>query len=255
MNAPVTVSRESTNELLAAFGKAVANDIALLARLHRSEVTADTAAALRDQRFPLALALKASDREAESVRAMLYEEVVCWPGNFPRNIREELAADFAAIYLNNYCNASPQESYWLDDEHLAWQEPMFAVREVYRRHGIEVKNWRDQADDHLAPQLEFIAWLLASPTEEHLQTVAEFLDEHLLLWLGDFAARVAKRCETPFYAGLALLTHDYIDKLRNVLAQLLDKPRPDPEETLKRLKRENSVPEPVKFMPGIAESW
>ena len=38
---------------------------------------------------------------------------------------DELAADFAAIYLNNAYGASPYESVWLHDEHLACQQPMF----------------------------------------------------------------------------------------------------------------------------------
>ena len=39
--------------------------------------------------------------------------------------RDELAADFAAIYLTHGLSASPYESVWLDEEGLAMQGPMF----------------------------------------------------------------------------------------------------------------------------------
>ena len=256
MTAAATTRAASTGNLLATFGAAVAADLSLLASLHGRELDAETARSLRRMRFPLSLVIDAKGSETESVRTMLFEEICRWPSDFPATLRDELAADYAAIYLNNYCNASPQESYWLDEDHLAWQAPMFAVREAYRSHGLEVRNWRIQADDHLTPQLEFVAWLLSdADADGRLAETAAFLDEHLLLWLEDFATRVARRCETPFYAGLALLSWHYVDALRNILAEILDTPRPDREQTLQRLKRERSTPEPVKFMPGVSESW
>jgi TorA maturation chaperone TorD len=49
-----------------------------------------------------------------------------------------------------------------------------------------------------------------------------------LRWIEEFAERVADRCSTRFYAGLALLTAAYLDELRDLLARLLDQPRPAP---------------------------
>jgi len=242
--------------LLQTFRTAVADDLALFARLHGGEMTAETANALRAREFPLSLALTMEAGEARSVQTMLYEETRCWPADFPESLRDELAADYAGIYLNNYCNASPQESYWLDEDHLAWQTPMFEVRKVYARHGLEVANWRIQADDHLSPQLHFLAWLLEQDDDQsHLADVADFLDEHLLLWLGDFSSRVARRCSTPFYAGVAILTNHYCETLRDVLAEMLEKPRGDRDEIIARRKRENSEPVAVKFIPGAQPSW
>jgi len=227
-----------------------------LASLHAGELGEAQVSKLHAQKFPLSLALTFEQKEARSVVTMLYEEICRWPRDFRADIAAELAADYAAIYLNNYCNASPQESYWLDDDHLAWQEPMFQVREIYAKHELEVTNWRIQADDHIVPELQFLAYLLGLPNpSEHLGEVAKFLDEHLLLWLGDFSHRVARRCETPFYAGLALLTNNYCETLRDLLALILDQPRLDRDAVLQRLKREKAEPVPVKFIPGGEVSW
>jgi len=45
----------------------------------------------------------------------------------------QLAADFAAIYLNHSIQASPCESVWLDEEGLMRQQPMFKVNAIKLR--------------------------------------------------------------------------------------------------------------------------
>jgi hypothetical protein len=62
------------------------------------------------------------------------------------------------------------------------------------------------------------------------------LDEHLLRWLPDFAARVAARAETPFFAVLGRLTFAWCEQLRDLLAESLGEPRPTREELEARLK-------------------
>lgn len=56
----------------------------------------------------------------------------------PASSVDELAADYAAIYLTHALRASPHESVWRDDDHLMLQGPTFAVRAFYRRHGVQV---------------------------------------------------------------------------------------------------------------------
>lgn len=251
-----TTANINGTDLLRSFCTAVSEDLALLALLHASELDKTLASKLRDKQFPLSLGLVFEKKEMRSVVTLLYEEISGWPHDFPADTAAELAADYAAIYLNNYCNASPQESYWLDDEHLAWQEPMFQVREIYANHDLAVTNWRMQADDHIVPELQFISYLLGlSEANDNFAEAANFLDEHLLLWLGDFSQRVARRCDTPFYAGLALLTNHYCETLRDLLALILDQPRPDRDAIMQRLKREQAEPVPVKFIPGAEVSW
>ena len=57
---------------------------------------------------------------------------------------DDLAADYAAIYLNNSLGASPYESVWLDDDHLACQRPMFELREIYAEAGFKAVDWRSR---------------------------------------------------------------------------------------------------------------
>jgi hypothetical protein len=68
---------------------------------------------------------------------------------------DELAADFAAIYLTGAFGASPSESYWLSDDHLVCQDAMFDLRKLYAENGLAVPDWRKRPDDHLVFQLQF----------------------------------------------------------------------------------------------------
>jgi len=141
------------------------------------------------------------------------------------------------------------------------QQPMFEVRGWYEQYGMTAENWRTRSEDHLALQLQFIARLLdkagdAGQSPELLQSVARFLDEHLLRWINDFGQRVAQRCATGFYAGSALLTASYLEALRSLLEQLLDQPRPSAEEIEQRMKpKSEPVEVPLTYMPGTSASW
>ena len=253
-----TLSRnaEQSDALLAELCLAVSHDLTLLASLHDKELSPNKAAEIKAVHFPRSLGINLDDAKADSVITMLAEEIQNWPSDFPRSVEQDLAADYASIYLNNYCNASPQESVWIDEDHLAWQEPMFQVRRVYEKFGLGVDNWRVRADDHLVTELQFIAWLLSQENPvQHFELIEKFMDEHLLRWVTPFGERVAQRCGTPFYAGLGLLTGLYCNAFRDLLAEITNRPRPSEEEILERTTPEKIEAVPVKFVPGAEASW
>ena len=128
---------------------------------------------------------------------------------------DELAADYAAIYLNNSLGASPYESVWLSDDHLACAAPMFELRELYAAAGLRVADWRSRFDDHFVLQLQYLQHLLHVPAEG--RQAASFIDEHVGYWFPDFAQRVSLFCATSFYAALAELTHVWLLRLRGLL--------------------------------------
>jgi TorA maturation chaperone TorD len=170
---------------------------------------------------------------------------------------DELAADFAAIYLTHGYAAAPCESVWLDEDGLVMQRPMFEVRECYTRLGLSAPDWRMRPDDHLVHQLQFLTALLEHNSEPALAEAARFLDEHTLRWLPDFGRRVAARAATPFYVGLAMLTATYLDELRDVLAQIIGVARPTSDEIEQRTRvvEEVALPMPTAYVPGTSPSW
>ena len=229
----------------------LADDFRVLASLHAVELEDARWQALRRSDFPNTLTLPPVREEAQLARAALAEELAERP--HPDSAAwDAWAVDFAAIYVHGGYQCSPNESVWLDEEGLERQAPMFAVRQWYSRFGLEVGDWRNRPDDNLALELSFLAHLLE--TAEPEASVAQFLDDHLLKWLPRFAQRVAQRCESRFYAALALLTTDYVDTLRALLAEHCGYAFPAPPD--KVASKQKVIPiQPQAFVPGMSPSW
>ncbi len=210
---------------MAAYGKAAALDLRLFAWLQSRELDEKTLIEIKSRPFGEHMALEATSPAARRALKLIDEG---WPlirADGIKQATDNLAADFAAIYLTYKLRASPCESVWFDDEKLMRQKSMFDIRSCYERHGLRAADWRLMPDDHICLQLEFIAHLLDDPQPE-LEEIARFLDQHPLCWIGDFASRVSERCTTPFYAGLALLCASWLEELRDTIELATGYPRP-----------------------------
>ncbi len=241
---------ENAESLVGQFCRLASGDLELLAALHAVEPDSETIDSLRGSGFPDNLGIVLQSEEAHDAVAVMQGALKEMPTVADDALLDELAADFADIYLTGGLRASPCESVWLDADHLERQAPMFQVREHYKREGLGAADWRRRPDDHLVIQLQFIAHLLKRNSEvseeERLKSVAQFMDEHLLRWLGDFCNRVAQRCATPFFAGLALVTSAYCEELRGLLAV----PRPERGVSEEETVSPGSEEIPVNFVPG-----
>jgi putative dimethyl sulfoxide reductase chaperone len=208
----------------------IAEDLALLARLHDREADAAWLGHLRTAPASEWLNLNLDNKiDALTAFGLLDGALREAPSGqkAPNETLDELAAEYASIYLNCRYQASPTESYWLDEDGLERQAPMFAVRMWYQEYGIKTENWRMRPDDHLVLELAFLSYLIK--LDERIFTLrqaAKFLDEHPLRWIKDFSSRIVLRCNSAFYAGANILTASYIDRLRDVLAETTDEPRP-----------------------------
>ncbi|MCB1857855.1 MAG: molecular chaperone TorD family protein [Gammaproteobacteria bacterium] len=232
---------------------AIADDFAMLARLHDREPDTDLLGMLKQQRFPNGLGLRLNTGLGEEALALLEHAVACLPDHLDEVALNELAADYASIYLNHSLQASPEESVWVDEENLAYQQSMFQVRGWYRRYGLSVPNWRLRPDDHLVFELQFIEFLFRhAVTGDDLKAAAEFMDEHLLRWITPFSRRVSRRCSTAYFAGIAVLTGAYCEEVRDLLAEVIGEPRPSAEAIELRMKPARVQAEaPLQYMPGM----
>lgn len=234
----MTISQTANESaLLAHFRQSVAEDLQELAWLQDRELSYAIVEELKQVNFPDNLGLSLQSSASQEALDFMRQAIVELPIPIDKKSLDNLAVDFAAIYLNNSLHASPYESVWLTEEGLTRQEPMFQVRHWYQKYDLAVPDWRTRPDDHLVLQLQFISHLFS--LDDQLDTLREagrFLDEHLLRWLKLFASRVAGRCESAFYAGLVLLVAQYLDELRDLLAQIIAEPRPSAEEIEQRMK-------------------
>lgn len=238
-------------------GATIAEDAESLAALHDRELTTDLITALHEAGFPDCLGLLPARRETTSAWRMMGDALAELPYLTDTAQLEELAAEYAAIYLTGAYGASPCESVWTDDDRLVCQAAMFQLRDLYAAQGLATPDWRQRADDHLVPQLLFIAHCAhTAHAPDDWRALATLLDEHPLRWIEEFAGRVAARTRAPFYAGLAVLTAAWLDTLRDLIARHLDEPRPTRAEIETRLRPTSApVEQPVAFMPGCGPSW
>lgn len=201
----------------------LAEDLRTLAWLHAGEQPAPLWLALQQTGFPAGLSVvPPADAAVAGMADALHGLGPAYADN-PRRIDDELAADYAGIYLTHALQASPLESVWRDEDHLMLQGPTFEVRQAYRQHGLAAADWRSLPDDHLTNELSFVAALLE---KRALAESQDFLAHHLLAWLPQFAQRVAQRAATPVYAALALLTLRACQRLHESLAGAVPAPAP-----------------------------
>ncbi len=232
---------------------ALADDLDQLIRLHDRELDEVGWCALLEAGFPSGLALPPVDELGEQAYANM-------AAAFNAGVTLDLlAADYAAIYLNNAYSASPYESVWLSDDHLACASPMFELRELYAESGLQAADWRSRFDDHLVLQLLYLRHLMSNAAV-HASKMANFIDEHLGYWFPDFAARVVMQCDTAFYAALMELTQVWLTHLRQLLDDMFDLPVPNRNEVTARINRKLALDKaevaPIRFMPGgQGPSW
>ncbi len=253
MSAVVLPEAGDSDELLALFRIRVAEDLRLLATLHDHEPDAESLQELRVLDFPLSLTLSAGTAAGEESMDLMRQALVELPEPADEALLDKLAADYASIYLSHNISASPEESVWLDEDGLKYQDSMFQVRGWYESYGLEIPDWRSRADDHLVYQLQFIATLFdLDDQSETLEKAATFMDEHLLRWLGNFAERVLGRCDSAYFGGLAGVTAAYCEALRDDLAEILEQPRPSEDVIELRMKPPPGQQVEVCFSPAMA---
>jgi len=217
-------------------------DLRELAILQDRELTAETLQALVDVDFPKNMGLRIETPQGEEVFNLMSEAIAELSAPDAETL-DDLAADFASIYLNYGYQASPCESPWLDDDGLSYQEPMFQIREIYRHYGLQAEDWRRRSEDHIVMQMLFVAHLMEVDGVAALRDAANFLDEHALRWVDKFAQRVGSRSVTKFYTTVVLLSCSYLDHLRDRLADILDEPRPTSAEIAERIRARNPNPD------------
>lgn len=231
---------------------ALAEDAEMLAALHDRELQEDTLAALRESGFPACLGLLPRGERSQEAWQLMAAALA----ETDAAMIDALAADYASIYLTGAYGASPCESVWTDLDHLACQDAMFALRDIYAATGLAAEDWRRRPDDHLVLQLLYLAQALRrADGADALRKLAAMMDEHLLRWLPDFAERVACRCETPFYAVLARLTFVWCEQFRDVLADHLDEPRPERRDIEACVKLQQVEAVPLAYVPGASPGW
>ncbi|MCI5191659.1 MAG: molybdopterin oxidoreductase [Candidatus Electrothrix sp. AU1_5] len=131
-----------------------------------------------------------------------------------QQIYNELRYEYAELFLNAGKNpVFPYASCYVTDEPLVeplvMQQPVVAVRQVYHKNGVHKNPAYLDLDDHIAVELEFMAYLAEQSEQQDEQQESQeqqaFLDEHLG-WVDALCKTLRSSAQSVFYQGLAELT-------------------------------------------------
>lgn len=146
-------------------------------------------------------------------------------------VRTDLTAEYARVFLGmSPSPVAPYESVYASDLHILMQEPRDQVLKEYRAEGLAVAKELRLPEDHIAFEFAFMAHMCQKAADaldsgdefEAQRCLAKqraFLDDHLLSWVPDLCADVAKRAHTSFYRGVAQLTEACLAADRAYLAE------------------------------------
>lgn len=141
-------------------------------------------------------------------------------------LTEDLAAEFARLFLGPGPHISPHESVHRapDDgeQTLLWGPSTVKVKNFIESIGLSYDPAYTGLPDHLSVELEFMevlarreeqAWSEADKDRAWhcLDIQRRFLEEHLICWLPAFCDKVVAAAELSFYSELAALTKTFIE--------------------------------------------
>jgi len=142
---------------------------------------------------------------------------------------DTLELDYTKIFLGPFkVPAPPYGSIYLDNTRTVMGPSSIDVRNRYQEFGLDLSQSFKDAPDHISAELEFIYFLifleikaLKEPNYENslsfLEAQQSFLQEHLGIWVTEFAAKVIENASTDFYKNLANLTKTFvINDLKNI---------------------------------------
>lgn len=187
----------------------------LLARLFRKEVDDELLAALQAGDVLEADDPKLSEA-LDLMRGYLASE-------------EASTLDLARDYARTFCGAGstkknsayPFESVYTSESGMLMQEARDGALAWYHRFGLgRSESWTD-CEDHIALELEFVAYLIGQAIEarrvgdeareaELACAQRDFVHEHLIDWVPMFARDAESKARTDFYRGLCMLADAYI---------------------------------------------
>jgi TorA maturation chaperone TorD len=141
-------------------------------------------------------------------------------------VAEAVADEFTRLFIGPHgVEINPYESFYLTGRLL--DRPLADLRTFLKAIGIEKIEGYAEPEDFLAFELEVMRWLTgmqktaSQPEEEKrwLQLEADFLREHLLVWVPTCAQEIERAQGANFYRGAALLLGGYLEVERSLFQE------------------------------------
>lgn len=148
-------------------------------------------------------------------------------------VLDQLKSEYTYLFIGpNKLPAPPWESVYLSEERTIFQESTLKVRMAYLEYQFLPSNYPHEADDHLAMELDFMVHLskMAQDRFEEekykevkmiLLSQKKFMENHLLVWIKDFAREIQNSKTHYFYPQVASLTEKILLRDHAILQDIL----------------------------------
>jgi|GEM_PF-2255353 len=112
----------------------------------------------------------------------------------------------------------PFGSYYLDGEVMG--DSVKEVTSLYSKSGmVKTEDYQGQPD-HISVELEFLFKLTQSSFEEKYEIHANFYDQLLRPWLGEFKSKVVKEANQGFYSLMAKWVYESLEADRKLVEEI-----------------------------------
>ncbi len=172
-------------------------------------------------------------QESEDILAEGYRQLGRYLSRAGLNIRQDLAVEYARIFLGAGIAdgkiASPFESVFTSPGGLMMQDSRDDVVRIYAKNGMRADPELQVPEDHLSFELGFVAFMAGKTADALdagedvaalLTTQITFIDQHLLNWLDDLAARVEQYANSAFYPAVMKVMIGTLKQHREYLAEM-----------------------------------
>jgi len=222
---PAEVAAVEPPETAARTAKEVSQLHAFLAAVYREEMDTPMLRALRDPGIMSSLAQAGMVLDPR-VREGPEQEVL-----------EELAVEYAALFLGPGGHISPYESVYAEGgTGTLWGEETVAVRRYVEAAGFEYGEKHAGIPDHISVELEFMSELARREAEAWarqdrpaaancLEYQQEFMSEHLGTWVFRFCDRVVEEAGLSFYRDIATVSSEFLRGEREDIPRRLARAR------------------------------
>ena len=199
---------------------------AFLSRIYEKEMTVDLLKEMRGGKNPV---LKGDalvgipDEEMRHGFETLGEYLKGLKDADLERARLELAVEYAILFLGVEGKLwHPSESAYRNKGHLLMQQPTDKVQHANWDAGVEAGKAFTEPPDHIATELQFMAYLCRRTGESveaergdeadaYARRQKDFLKDHLSVWTGPFAKKVLENAKTGFYRGTATITKRFVE--------------------------------------------
>lgn len=123
---------------------------------------------------------------------------------------EVVDEDYNRLFLGVGVPKAPPWQSMHGPEPLMWQPSVLAVREWYKKYGLQIERKYKEPDDHIGLMLIFAGYLAETAEKKDLDA---YCAEQLQTWVPGWCDLVIENARTDFFKGLALVTKGILKSL------------------------------------------